>query len=90
MEIKGILFCLVASCLCSVIIYAIIRQQFEKFLDAIGESKYYKEKEIYLLNQKQDTPETKLLEKYLNKILLYTMLFLFIIFIYLNSKYGIF
>ena len=81
---------LIAVLLISFILYSIVlvivNIQIEKFFDEIGQYKYYQKSKI--LGGEYGTDETKILNKYMNKILLCITIF-FIILLYVSSKYNI-
>lgn len=87
MTIAEIIAILLISFILSSIVLAIVNMQIEKFLDEIGQSKYYQKSKI--LGSEYQTEETKILNKYVNKILIYVTIFFIIILLYINSKYNI-
>lgn len=87
MTIAEIIAILLISFILSSIVLAIVNMQIEKFLDEIGQSKYYQKSKI--LGSEYQTEETKILNKYINKILIYVTIFFIIILLYINSKYNI-
>lgn len=87
MTIAEIIAILLISFILSSIVLAIVNMQIEKFLDEIGQSKYYQKSKI--LGSEYDTDETKILNKYMKKILLCITIFFIIILLYVSSKYNI-
>ena len=87
MDIVELIAVLLISFILSSIVSAIVNMQIKKFLDEIGQSKYYQKSKI--LGSEYDTDETKILNKYMNKILIYITIFFIIILLYINSKYSI-
>lgn len=87
MTIAELVAILIISFILSAVVLAIVNMQIEKFLDEIGQSKYYKKKKI--LGSEYQTEETKILSKYINKILIYVTILFIIILLYINNKYNI-
>lgn len=88
MNFFSIFFMLIISFILSAIITAIFQIQLQNFFNEIGLSKYIVEKKI--LDREFETNDTKKLDKYINKAMLYTTIFIFIIiFLFFNDKFII-